>query len=229
MTYFPGQDCNSSNPQPTSSNLSNLNQPENTSLIVDTSQEVSNACTSTPEHSVLSNPLVLSGTVPASLIESFIFLDINIKGKKPPRFTTKALLITSDEHMKAYNNKIQKIRLEQEAKENWRKEIERKRQEKEQQEKVKTHGGFNRRGLNTIGGKVNVGPAKIPRSTRNIRRPIRFIHDKDNEDVLSYESTDKEDWTCQECLNDDGIAADYVPCNTCERWFHKKCVKKSSN
>ena len=113
---------NSSNPPPTSSNLSKPNQPsstdENTSLIADTSQEVSNVCTSTPEYSVLSNPLVLSGTVPASLIESFVFPDINVKGKKPPRVTTKEGLITSDEHVKAYNDKIQKVRLEQEAKEN---------------------------------------------------------------------------------------------------------------
>ena len=47
-------------------------------------------------------------------------------GKKPPRVNTKAHLITSNENVKAYNNKIQKIRLEQEAKENWRKKIKRK-------------------------------------------------------------------------------------------------------
>ena len=120
---------NSSNPPPPSSNLPNPNPPssgdENTSFIADTFQEVSNASNSTPEHSVLSNPLVLSGIVPESLMESFIFPDINIKRKKPPRVTTKASLITSDEHVKAYNNKFEKIRLQQEAKENRRKEIER--------------------------------------------------------------------------------------------------------
>ena len=72
-----------------------------------------------------------------------------------------------------------------------------------------------------------MGPVKIPRSTRNIRRPIRFKDDSDSEEVSSDESTDEEDWTCQECLNDDGVAADYVGSDTCERWFHKKCVKKS--
>ena len=58
------------------------------------------------QSSVLSNPLVLSSIVPASLIKSFIFSDINIKGKEPPRVTTKAHLITSSEHVKAYNNLI---------------------------------------------------------------------------------------------------------------------------
>ena len=77
-----------------------------TSLIGDTSQEVNNACTSTPEHSVSSNLLVLSGIVPASLMESFIFPDINIKGKKPPRVNTKACLITTNEYMQDYNNKF---------------------------------------------------------------------------------------------------------------------------
>ena len=65
-------------------------------------------------------------------MESFIFPDINIKGKKTPRVNTKAHLITSDEHVQAYNDKLQQIRLDQEAKENRRKEIERKRLETEQ-------------------------------------------------------------------------------------------------
>ena len=47
----------------------------------------------TLEHSVSFNPLVLPGAVPASLIESFIFPDINIKGKKTPRVLTKSHLI----------------------------------------------------------------------------------------------------------------------------------------
>ena len=77
-----------------------------TSLIGDTSQEVNNACTSTPEHSVSSNLLVLSGIVPASLMESFIKGKVNIKGKKPPRVNTKACLITTNEYMQDYNNKF---------------------------------------------------------------------------------------------------------------------------
>ena len=128
--------------------------------------------------------------------------------------------------MKAYSDKIQKIRLEQEAKENRGKEMERKKQEREQRRKVKTRGGFKGRGLNMRGGKVNV-PAQMPRSTRNVKRPTRFVNDSDSEEVSSDESTDEKDWTCQECLNDDGLVADYVGCETYERWFHKKCVKKS--
>ena len=49
----------------------------------------------------------------------------------------------------------------------------------------------------------------------------------DSEEVLGDESTDKEDWTCQEYLNDNGLAADYVHCDTCEHWFHKKFARKS--
>ena len=41
-------------------------------------------------------------------MENFIFLDINIKEKKPPRVTAKAQLFTSNKHVKAYNNKIEK-------------------------------------------------------------------------------------------------------------------------
>ena len=197
-----------------------------TSSIGDTSQQVNNACSSTPEHSVTSNPLVLPGIVPASLMESFIFPDINVKGKKTSRVNTRARLITSDEHVQAYNDKIQQTRLDQEAKENRRKELERKRLERQQRGKVKTRGGFKRRGLNTRGGKINVDPAKIPRSTRTTKRPMRFMDDSDSE-VSSDESTEEEDWTCQEYLNDNGIAADYVGCVTCERWFHKNCARKS--
>ena len=98
--------------------------------------------------------------------------------------------------MQAYN-KLEKIRLAQEAKENQRKEIERKRFGKEKRGKVKTRD-YKRRWLNTRGGKVNVGPEKIPRFTRN-RRPIRFMDDSDSE-VSSDESTEEEDRTCQDCL-----------------------------
>ena len=40
----------------------------------------------TLEHSVSLNPLVLPGAITAGLIESFIFPDINIKGKKHQKF-----------------------------------------------------------------------------------------------------------------------------------------------
>ena len=74
-----------------------------TSSIGDTSQqEVNNACSSTPEHSVSSNPLVLSGIVPASVMESLIFTEFNIRGKNPPRVNTKARMMTSDEHVEKH-------------------------------------------------------------------------------------------------------------------------------
>ena len=90
---------------------------------------------------------------------------------------------------------------------------------------MKTRGGFQRRGLNTRGEKVNVGSAKIPRSTRNIRQPIRFMDDSGSE-VSRDESTEEENWNCQECLNDDGVAADYIVCDTVNVGFTKKCVKR---
>ena len=44
------------------------------------------------EHRVSLNPLVLPGAIPASAKESFIVPDINIKGKKTPRTSTKSNL-----------------------------------------------------------------------------------------------------------------------------------------
>ena len=44
--------------------------------------------------------------------------------------------------MKVYNNKTEKIRLGQEAKEIQKKQTEKKTQEREQQSKVKTWGGL---------------------------------------------------------------------------------------
>ena len=130
--------------------------------------------------------------------------------------------------MKAYINKIEKIRLEQEAKEISKKEIERKKREREQQAKVKTSGGVQKKRVKYKKEEVNVGPAQMPRSIRNVRQPARYIDGSDSEEVLGDESTDEEDLTCQQCLNDDhDIAADYVGCDTCERWFHKKCAKMS--
>ena len=69
--------------------------------------------------------------------------------------------------------------------------------EKRNEERSK-HAVIKRRWLNTRGGKVIGGPEKIPRSTRN-RRPIRFMDDSDSK-VSSDESTEEEDWTCQDCL-----------------------------
>lgn len=46
-------------------------------------------------------------------------------------------MITSDEHMKAYNEKLEKIRLDQEAKENRRKEIERRLERERNEERLK--------------------------------------------------------------------------------------------
>ena len=66
--------------------------------------------------------------------------EFNIRGKKQPRVNTKARMITSDEHVEAYNEKLEKIRLDQEAKENRRKEIERRRLERERNEERLKHG-----------------------------------------------------------------------------------------
>ena len=99
--------------------IGDTSQQEVNNSIGDTSQtEVNNACSSTPVHSVSSNPLVLSGIVPASVMESFILPEFNVRGKEQPRVNTKAHMITSDEHVEAYNEKLEKIRLDQEAKEN---------------------------------------------------------------------------------------------------------------
>ena len=62
----------------------------------------------TPEHSVPLNPLVLPGAIPTSLMESFIFPDINIKGKKAPRVSTKSLLVQAINIWRFTTTKLEK-------------------------------------------------------------------------------------------------------------------------
>ena len=104
--------------------------------------------------------------VPASITESF-FSEYWYKGEKPLKVTTKAYLITSTEHLKwkAYNNRIKKNQIRARSKGKLE-ERDKERLERGHWGKVKTYRGFKRR-LNMRGGKVNVGPAKIPRSARN--------------------------------------------------------------
>ena len=50
----------------------------------------------------------------------------------------------------------------------------------------------------------------MPRSIRSVRQPKRYIDCSDSEEVSSDGSTYKEEETCQECLIDDGVAAEIM-------------------
>ena len=78
--------------------------------------------------------------------------------------------------MKIYNNKTEKIRLEQKENETQKKEIQKKRQEREQQSKVKTWGagGFKRRGLNTRGRKLKCR-SSTNLKVHHVRQSTRYI------------------------------------------------------
>ena len=78
--------------------------------------------------------------------------------------------------------------------------------------------------------KPRISPDTRIRTAAKNRSYIQILDtalSSDSEEVSGDESTDKEDWTCQEYLNDNGLAADYVRCDTCEHWFHKNFAWKS--
>ena len=70
---------------------------------------------------------------------------------------------------------------------------------------------------------INMGPAKMPRSIRNVRRP-RYVDSGNSEEVSDDESTDA---AVHEYLKDEyGAAADYGGCNTSELLkVAKNCYK----
>ena len=58
---------------------------------------------------------------------------------------------------------------------------------------------------------TNMGPAKMPRSIRNVRRP-RHIDSSNSEEVSDDEITDEE--VHEYLKNESGVTADYVGCDT---------------
>ena len=140
-----------------------------------------------------SNPLVATGVIPANLYNLFIFLEMNQPKQKQP--LTKSRLLTSDEHIQMYDEKISKKRQEEEAKQKRKDEHEQRKAEKEQLKKqssgVKTRGGLRKGGgrIGTCGGK----------------RKWCYITPEESCTEEEAEQEEEEDWECKTCDEDDGL------------------------
>ena len=108
-----GESANTISPQQQSAATSNPNQQPTNS---------SNQQLPAPEEdqaspmAMHSNPLVATGVIPANLYNSFIFPEMNQPKQKQPGVVTKSHLLTSDEHIQMYDEKISRKRQEGEAK-----------------------------------------------------------------------------------------------------------------
>ena len=214
MSHLSGKSANTTNnPQQQSATTSNSNQQPTTSSNQDIPIPEEDQPSPTAKHS---NPLVATGVIPANLYETFIFPEIN-QQKKQPQVNTKSHVLTSDKQMQMYDEKNSKKREAEDAKQKSKDERERRKAEKEKQKKqgggVRTRGRFRMRGgsIRTRGGKRN----------------WRYIppEDSSTEEV----EHDEEDWECKACGEDNGVASDFLGCDTCDQWFHIRCVNKSAD
>ena len=192
--------------------------------------------------SLLSNPLVTSGIVPDHVLRNFIIPQSKRKEKSIRVRVTKSRVITSDEHQKAFQEKQEQLRLEEERKQARKIERERKKAGKDSgRGRGRGRGGrTNTPPINASTPVVNAlveEPSKEPArsSTRSVRRPLRYdvVESETDEEIIEESSSsisaeesddDDEDWTCKKCLKDHGHASDFIGCDTCDRWFHKRCV-----
>ena len=162
-----------------------------------------------------------TGVIPANLYNLFIFPEMNQSKQKQPRLVTKSRLLTSDEHIQMYDEKINKKRQEEEAEQKRKNEHEQRKAEKEQQKKqssgVRTRGGLRKRG----GGiRTHVG-----------KRNWLYIppEESSTEEPEEVEEDEQEDWKCKACGEDERVASDFLGCDTCDQWFHIRCVNKSAD
>ena len=108
------------------------------------------------------NPLVAAGIIPATVYNSIIIPAEKKEIQKKPCLNTQARLITSDEQIRQYEEKIEKICKEKEEKEHRKQESQRKKEERlaaaAQRKGLRTRGGKTAslgrgRGIKTRGGK----------------------------------------------------------------------------
>ena len=96
-------------------------------------------------------------------------------------------------------------------------EREQRKAEKEQQKKqssgVRTRGRLRKRGggIRTRGGKRNW---------------LYIPPEESSTEEEEVEQDEEEDWECKACGEDDGVGNDFLGCDTCDRWFHIRCVNK---
>ena len=213
-----GESANTNIPQQQSATMSSPNQQPTTS---------SNQQLPAPEEdqsspmATHSNPLVATGIIPANLYNSFIFPEINQSKQKQPRVVTKSRLLTSDEHIEMYNEKMNKKRQEEEAKQKRKNEHEQRKAEKEKEQQKKQSGVRTRGGLRKRGGGIRTRGGK--------RNWVYIPPEESSTEEEEVEEDEEEDWECKACGEDDGFANDFLGCDTCDRWFHIRCVKKSAD
>ena len=92
------------------------------------------------------NPLVAAGIVSATVYNSIVIPVEKKETQRKPPLNTQASLITSDEELRQYEEKIEKIRKEKEGKE-------RKKQERQHKKEERLAAAAQRKGLKTRGGK----------------------------------------------------------------------------
>ena len=108
-----GKSANANSPKQQSAATSNPNQQPTTSSNQQLPAPEEYQTSPTATHS---NPLVATGVIPANLYNSLIFPEMNQSKQKQPRVVTKSRLLTSDEYIKMYDEKINKKRQEEETK-----------------------------------------------------------------------------------------------------------------
>ena len=96
-----------------------------------------------------------------------------------------------------------------------------KKKQKKQGSGVRTRGRIRKRGggIRTRGGKRNWQYIPPEEST---------TEEEAEHDDWNTES-EEEDWECKACGEDNGVTNDVIGCNTCDRWFHIRCVNKSAD
>ena len=87
--------------------------------------------------SSLSNQFVSSGIIPANLLDLFMILVIKQKKTTTARVAINSRVLTSDEHLAMYEEKIRKITRAGEAKKNERRQGSRGRQGKKSRRRIK--------------------------------------------------------------------------------------------
>ena len=194
------------------------------------SQTASAEGESLKQASLISNPLVLAGLVPGNLAD---ILAIPTVSEKPKRRVTKTRVFTEQEYYDFLKQKDQKEKEAQKLKEQRKQERQEKKALKarqrllkeEEREKSRKGSEFLKRRrqrrkkakppLMSCNGQDNGGPAHsdkvhFPSSTDD--------SDGDQSDTVCTRCNRREPEGCQ----DDNVF--WVDCDSCDRWFHMKCV-----
>ena len=62
-----------------------------------------------------------------------------------------------------------------------------------------------------------------------VEREIGSTLPPEESSTEEVKNDEEEDWECKACSEDDGVANDFLGCDTCNRWFHIHCVNKKAD